>query len=497
MNDILGPTAMGSLGGAVVGGVNDDEHWYRGAAIGAAVGAGVGRTALKAARPGNPAIYEEWLREGGAGTGFFPRSQKEAGKLLDQLRRDGVSMKDVFTPKRWWDGLQRVNQAIEEAPRLAYYKRLRAEGADVATASAKSRDVSLDFSTRGSDPLARAAGQTTAFWNPKLQGWDKMGRVLSSPKSWAIGATTMTAPSIALWNINKDNPEYWERPQYERNMFWLVPKKEGGFIRIPKPFEAGFVFASVPERLLDYSYQKDPERLKESMGDMLGNTFSGIIPLTTLGEPLIENVANFDFFRRRPVVPRSLEDLPSELQYDDRTSSVAVGAGHLTGISPKKIDNVIQDVTGSGGTMVSNAIDHAARASGLDTRDVSPSADQSQWARFATQPGVTSDAEQTFYRRWDAAEKAQRGAKALDEQGDEPALNRFLDKNADLFDDYDRLKSARKDLKDVSKKRKEVTERRDLSPAEKREMLADLADIAAEIAGEAVGGAPAKNVARR
>src|SRR5690606_27774463 len=153
------------------------------------------------------------------------------------------------------DGARSLGRILEEAPRLARYKAMRKAGADIPEAIAASRDVSLDFANIGADMKPAAA--VTAFFNAKVQGWDKLVRMLRQPRTWALGASMITAPSIALWAINKDDPEYWARPQWERNLFWLVPNPDGGFFRIPKPFEVGFLFASLPERILDYAYQKD------------------------------------------------------------------------------------------------------------------------------------------------------------------------------------------------------------------------------------------------
>lgn len=488
----LGGSAMGGVAGAAM----DSDNRARGFAEGAGLGLGAGMMAPQLARAGRAIgdivgrsdLYEEWLREGGSGFAEFYARPKEAAKLLADMRKDKATWSTVVQPRRWVDALQFVGRVMEEAPRVARYRSIREAGLSVPKAIAESKDISLNFARIGRDTKGLAS--VTAFFNAKVQGWDKLARMLKNPKTYGVAAATITAPSIALWSVNKDNPEYWERPQWERNMFWLVPRGEGqGFVRVPKPFELGFLFASLPERMLDFAYQQDPETLTYALKDMLNTTGEGTVPIPTALEPLLENTVNYDFFTNRPVVGRGQESLPKELQYDNRTSSLAVGLGKLTGQSPQQIDNLVQGYGGSAGQIASGLIDRAARASGVDSRPLNPTARTPLVGRFVTRPDQTSDAEETLRRRFAAAESAFRGAKRLYEEGDMARFKSFVQEHKADLAAYPELKQGQNQLLKVSEARRELLKRRDLTAEQKRQALVRLAALSRSLAaGEPVPG---------
>jgi hypothetical protein len=485
MQDILGPEVMGSVIGGTAGAFagNEQDHPFLGFLAGAAVGAGVGKAAGMVGLKGNRATYEAWQAGGGSGFGFYARNEADAARALRMLQSDGVSMEDVLNIKRWGDAISFISRAVEEAPRLARYKNILANGGDEAAAIAASRDLSLDFARQGRG--MKGLNATNAFLNAQVQGWDKLARLLNptteqGKRAYGIAATTILAPSVALWSLNMSNDArrdaYLSRPQWERNLYWLVPKdvlggEVGSFYRVPKPFEVGFIFASIPERVLDYAYSKDPEALKFALSDMATQYGPGaMLPLTTLGEPLIENIANHDFFRGRPVVTPGLDELPGELQYDDKTSSVAVGIGKLTGYSPQKIDNFVRDITGSLGGEALRQSSKLARNVGLDTRPEPPEKGGPFLARFETQPDQISDMEMAVYRRWREAEAAYQGAQHLYKQGQTDRLAEFVRENRDQLLAYEQLKQVRADLDEVWDARRQV-EASDLPAERKREIL--------------------------
>src|SRR5690606_29652606 len=196
-------------------------------------------------------------------------------------------------PKSWWRALETISQAVEQAPRLARYKYVRGRGRGIPEGIAESHDVSVNFLTRGSSPTLKGVSSTTAFFNPRIQGWDKVLRTFNPLKAegWknaGAALATMTAASIALWDINKDNPEYQSRPLWEKNLFWHIPKPNGGFVLIPKPFEPGLVFASLPERIADLVYHEDPDAFRFAAEDMVRSTFGDLFPVPDVIRPLAE-----------------------------------------------------------------------------------------------------------------------------------------------------------------------------------------------------------------
>ena len=68
------------------------------------------------------------------------------------------------------------NQIVEEAPRLAEFKRALAKGYSPQKAGAKARDLTLNFARAGTQ--GRQWNRYSAFFNATIQGFDKFCRMM-------------------------------------------------------------------------------------------------------------------------------------------------------------------------------------------------------------------------------------------------------------------------------------------------------------------------------
>ena len=281
------------------------------------------------------------------------------------------------------------------------------------------RDASTDFAVRGSDRAVQAASQTKAFWNAKLQGTDKLLRVLATKNGWTMGVAMMTVPTVALWDINKDDPYYHDLPLYQRMTGWNIPigKHPDGRTRfqwVPKPFEAGFLFASLPELLLNFAYLRDGELAMAGLLELLDQTKAGAMPIPDMIAPLAEastGPGGFDNFRQREIVDRRLQQEPVRDQSDLRTGALASGAaavinaipGEGLDVAPAKVQHIIGDWQGTLGRMANqNVIDPLARLAGLDDRPVKPARSLEQRTRFlADDPLMQAESVRQIYRKHD------------------------------------------------------------------------------------------------
>jgi hypothetical protein len=387
---------LSALGG-VLGANADEEHPAAGAVMGMGMGAFAGHGAnvltslghilshemgFKAL--GQPEIYREWLREGGGAFGYFPKTQKETAEMYRRLSVTSGPAQ-LLNPKSWLHGLETINRAVEAAPRIAEYKRLKAAGVSIPEAVLGSREITVDFSKGGSATSVRVMNQITPFASAKLAGWDRAFSLLRKPETHAKALALITAPTVALWSINRASPSYQALPEWQKMGFWAVPKGEEGegFWLIPRPHEVAAIYAALPEALLNWADQKGyigdgpvervPSSLSGSLKQIARNVgIDGTPEAPGLFKPMLEAAANYDTYTGRPIVPESLERLPSELQYDDQTSSLGRGIGALTGTSPKMADHMLGGYTGSTGRLANHALSTAARQVGLDDRGPSP-----------------------------------------------------------------------------------------------------------------------------
>lgn len=264
----------------------------------------------------------------------------------------------VIDIKNWYDGIRDILQFPESAARVTELKGMMKEmgikpgdpitfGQSIKLLNAV-KQVTTDFTAAGKH--ARWINQIAPFFNAGIQGPRANIRAAKrNPTAFALKGLSITAATLALWYKNKDEDWYAEMPYNERFSYWYVPFEEDDrkeMARIPRPFEVGHVFASIPEALMDSWYREDPEAalaaaelfITSSVPDPLNNP---------LFEEMREQDKNRDMFFDSPIVSQSLIRKPEEEQYTEFTSNVAIFLGDKFGLSPNRIDHAIQGLGGS------------------------------------------------------------------------------------------------------------------------------------------------------
>lgn len=518
---------LGALTGGVTGAVTADseESAVKRFMTGAGLGAGVGLYARPFAQTlsavkqivGNEQIYQEFLANGGSTEGFAVRNANDAAKILKELEKGpGFSVSDIIIPTNWWQTLRKIGSVGEQATRLAAFKQNMESGMSGAEAALAAQDRTLRFASSGGSKSVKTLAAMTPFWNAKVQGWDKLGRMMKDPKTYPLAVGMLTAPSLALWSINKDNPEYWERPVYERNLFWLIPKSavgdegEKGFWRIPKPFELGFMFASMPERALDYATQAgldlpffgeiqsaspqvaEPEQaLKRSAGDIAASTFEGTLPIPEVLALPAQLYMNKDLFRNRPIVTRP--QLSPELQVTNESSAVARALAKA-GVSPEKTDFFIRNAFGTAGAEVSKAIDIGARAAGISAPETSAEMSRIPFLgrfseRFSTSTKGQTDPEAMARDRLRELTQIEVDYKELKRIGDREKLIDFVEKHMDDLDLAKQVQPLETKLEKLSRLRTKIRKDNSYSP-EDRKIALDILRERGQVLSEAVLGVP-------
>lgn len=271
-------------------------------------------------------------------------------------------------------------------------------------AGIEARDVTLDFGRHGKS--TQSLNQTIAFFNAAIQGTDKMIREFKEHPAQMTAKTFIgiTLPSVLLWYLNKDDPRYQELPQWQKDIFWVIPGKDTLY-KIPKPFELGILFGTVPERVMQYMYDKEKGRngpgFKGLGSSIMGNLLPSAIPTGML--PALEWISNYSFFMGRNIVPLSQSKLPDRQQYGPYTSYLARKVGNAFNLSPRKIDNTIQDVGGNLAALGNSLIDQAAGLA--ETRPAKRASEMPGVRGFTATPYASSDSVQRLRDDFSQQEK--------------------------------------------------------------------------------------------
>lgn len=342
-------------------------------------------------------------------------------------------------------------------------------------AGIEARDVTLDFGRHGKS--TQSLNQTVAFFNAAIQGTDKMVREFKEHPGQMLTKTFIgiTLPSVMLWYLNKDDPRYQELPQWQKDIFWVIPGKDTLY-KIPKPFELGILFGTVPERMLQFMYDKEKGRngpgFKGLGSSILENLAPSIIPTGFL--PAAEWMSNYSFFMDRNIVPLSQSKLPDRQQYGPYTSYLARKVGNAFNLSPRKIDNTIQDVGGNLAALGNSLIDQASGLS--ETRPAKRASEMPGVRGFTATPYASSDSVQRLRDDFSQQEKLYNEFK-------------MTKKKPEGYDGakYIKYKAAMDAMNNTYRAERKIMESKQLNSAQKRERIDRIKMQQTNIARRALG----------
>ena len=460
-------------------------------------------------------LYDLWVRGGGAQSTMVRLSRAEIIKRNSEMMRDPKLRKTII--RHPWQSLRLVAQIGEEMTRLGTFEAKlgpieKATKADILKAAAESREGGLDFQRGGAKTAA--IRQVTAFWNANQLGLDKVRRVaIEHPLRFftQVGAG-ITLPSILLTLAQMDDARWNQIPQWQKDISWIIltgprvtdeqfqkmtPEQkrelyENTIYRIPKPFELGVVFGSVPERILEWAAGRNPEIGKSLLMTFGAAGFQTLLPLPTFFVPLFENWANWSTFLDRPIVPRGLEDLEPAYQAKAHTSELAKSVGEAINFSPAKIDNLIRGWTGGLGVIGTDAVDGIMRNTGIVNLPDPPERTLSDipfikgfTVRF---PTAGAESIQTFYEKYNESQKAVKTFRMFLKQDREGDAQIYFDRNQDAIENSKAFFKGAQGLRAYQQVIRGLWKDTTLLPDQKRKAInlvyVDMIDLAQEMLDE-------------
>ena len=439
-------------------------------------------------------IYQDWIKSGGPQSSYvaFDRNyfSNNVAKELTSRPVYNIITKPLET-------LRIMTEFFENATRLGEYiksynnsiKNGLTHKQAVERGGFESKNISLDFQRMGAKMAA--VNSVVAFFNARVQGYLKLYETFKSPETrskalYTVGAS-ITLPSILLWIANNEDERYKELPQWQKDLFWIVITGEGKDTivwRIPKPFELGYVFGTLPERLLDFVKTKDPTAVKKFIETLAFDNATSLMPIPDIAKPLVEAWSNKSLFTKKPIVPRSLEGVLPEYQYTEYTSETSKILGKLirqisgeySGISsPVRIESTINNWTGTLGRTFTTVLDKALIASGVVDDPIKPSETLSDIpiirAFVVRNPSSGSEYITTFYDKYDKVSKIFNSIEKLQKSGNFEEANKLL---TNLPVESVILKSSYKIIQDNDQRVRNIYNSKLFTPNEKRQLIDEL-----------------------
>lgn len=416
-------------------------------------------------------LYWEYMKSGAAHAAMVSLDRDYlSGQLRDIMSRESKVTKLIKNPIEL---LRAMSEATEMATRLAEFDNARKGYTGVGNrlfgkdrkpltareAALESRDITLDFSRRGTH--TKKFNQAVAFFNAAIQGTDKMARAFKEdPRGMTVKTMLyITLPSVMLWYMNKDDERYQELPQWEKDTFWIIPGKENMY-KIPKPFEAGILFGTAFERMLQYMDDKKSGRNGVGFKGFGERVIDSMTPsfMPTAVIPIFEAMTNKSIFRQRNIIPQSQENLPARLQYGVNTSEVAKFVGDKINVSPYIVDNTIR---GYGGGLAGLGLSGIDAATGAKENNASKKWYEAPGLRgFTAAPYQSSNSVQRVYDDYKEQEKLHNEFKLTGQRPDGYDAKEFA-----------KLKNASDSLKGLNKASKAIINNERMSGEQKREQL--------------------------
>ncbi|MBL3524113.1 hypothetical protein IM876_15650 [Serratia plymuthica] len=369
-----------------------------------------------------------------------------------------------------------LSEAAENANRLATYDAAIRSGKGKAQAAFESRDL-MDFSMMGASKIMINLSDMLPFFNARMQGLSKLGRAIKSdPQGVLKRGGMITAASLALLALNWDDPRYEELPDWDKDTYWHFFLPGGLHIRMPKPFEFGTFFATMPERLVRALDGKDSAG---KFGKLVAHNFMEMMafnPIPQVAMPIAEAYVNYDFFKGGPIENMADSNLIAGARYNDQTSLLMREIGEATNLSPKMLDHIIQGYTGSLGAYVMGATNILMRGMQDNGETASMRLDEMPVIKSflrgsGDDPAKSTQFSEDFYRMMQQVNQINSTINSYRKQGRVEDAQELQEENRDKLSQRKGLTATQKELRQLNNRIELVRIDRTLTADQKRERI--------------------------
>lgn len=319
----------------------------------------------------SPALRE--MRAQGVGGGGFYDTSPEGARLYLERMSGNRSVRGGLS--EMWRSYKSLLGTTETANRLAVYENTLAAGGSRAEAAYQAMDV-LNFSRHGEWKAVRMLIQMVPFMNARIQGLDRLHRGAKEGtgggwaewnRQFAMKGIMLTSATLALLAANWDNDDYWDLPEWERDTYYHF-FVGGEHFRLPKPFEVGAVFSTIPERMFEqFRSDANMKLLGSRMLAMFADTFA-MDPTPQFVKPALEVGRNRASFTGNQIVSQGMQYASPEAQYSPYTSKTFIEIADAMPDSapawmrsPVKLEHLFRGYMGTLGGYSLSAADYAAR----------------------------------------------------------------------------------------------------------------------------------------
>jgi len=436
---------------------------------------------------GKSATKEKLERRGITGGQIFTGTNEDLSKILRDIQAGRADWTQLISKA---EGL---TMEADAATRRAQYNSYIAQGLSEMEATLMSLEA-MNFNRRGVSPSVGLASKLIPFFNAQLQSLDVLYRAFTGKmpmnerlqiqnKLFQRGAL-LALTAVAYTLLMQDDDTYKNANPDEKygNFFVHIPGISEA-VRVPVPFEIGYIFKGIPEALINSMRSSEGgEDAYKAFKTIAIQTIPGgsSMFLPEAIKPFIENVANYSFYTGRSLESLKEQNLQAGQRYRDNTSEVAKGLGKAFDISPIKIENLVRGYTGSMGVALLQALNVAAPTSDTPEQAVKRLSDTAVIGSLF-QPADAGGRISAVYDHMHELTQVQNTFKDLLQEGKRSEANAYLQDHINELASASVVGNVTKQLATITRAENAI-KASTMTPQEKRAKLDEMRQLKIKIA---------------
>lgn len=415
-------------------------------------------------------------------------------------------LRDITAGKGLWAATlakaESISMEADAVTRRAQYNSYIKQGLSEMEATYMALE-SMNFSKRGASPSIHWANAMIPFFNAQIQSLNVLYKALTGnmpfnerlkiQEKLLMRGFIIAAGTMAYAAMMQDDEAYKNATPDQKygNWFVRVPGLEEP-LRIPIPFEIGYIFKALPEALYNSLQNKHGgEEAVKALNQILINTIPGgtsmatvdvggfkvptILPIPQALKPIIETSLGKSFYTQSDIVPKHLQTLLPEAQFNENTTEIAKAFGKKFGASPIVVENLVKGYTGSMGLAFLQAVSSPFSGAG------SPEKTYRRWSEMpvvgsAFQPNDAGAIITQAFERMNEFAKVKATVDDYIKRGETAKATELIDKRSNEYMMGEVAASFKNQIGDLTKYEQAIRAS-SATPKEKRDDLAKIREM--------------------
>jgi len=409
----------------------------------------------------------------------FKGTSEDLSKILRDIADDKPG---------WMQALGKLESAGMEADALtrrAQYNSYIEQGLSEMEATLMALE-SMNFNKRGASPSIHVANALIPFFNAQIQGLNVMYKAMTGKMPFndklrirekMLQRAALMAGITLAYAVHMEDDEAYKNATPDQkygNWFVRVPGVDEP-VRLPVPFEVGYLFKALPEALYNsMTTEHGGEEAVKAFKQILLQTVPGgsSYGIPQFFKPAIEVGLGKSFYTGRDILSAQEQRKLPEEQYRNNTTEAAKYVGSTLGISPIKIEALINGYTGTLGLAFMQAI-----SLGVPVGE-SPEKAVKRLSEYPVvggvfQPNDAGGIINSVYERMNEAEQVRTSVRSLMQEGKISEANALLERRGNEYMQAEISDVFKSNMNKLTQAERAINAS-DMSPQEKREQLDEI-----------------------